>query len=149
MGGFNTFEEDVLHIPFFCDSGNTAARSAAKLSVPSLASILHTLVKKIDRGPDRPAVSDVRVTSCFADFDQKQGFAGTAVTDTGFKLESNVLYKKYVELMGLSNCYLEISKILKFFKILKILKTFQNFQKNFQEIFKKFKKPEYMLNNYV
>ena len=102
---------------FFCDSGNRAARSAAKLSVPFLASILRTFLNKIDRGPDRPAVSDVRVTSCFVDFDQKQGFAGTAVTDTGFKLESNVLYKKYEELMGLSNCYLEISKILKFSKL--------------------------------
>ena len=102
----------------------------------------------MDRGPDRPAVSDVRVTSCFADFDLKQGFAGTAVTDTWFKLESNVPYEKYVELMGLTNCYLEISKLLKFFKILKILKT-SKFSNNFQEIFKKFKKPGYMLNKYV
>ena len=59
-----------------------------------------------------------------------------------------MLNEKYVELMGLSNCYLEISKILIFSKILEILKTLK-FSKNFQEIFKKFKKPEYMLNNYV
>ena len=86
-------------------------------------------------------MSDVRVTSCFADFDQKQGFAGTAVTDTGFKLESNVLYKKYVELMGLSNCYLEISKILKiFFENFENFENFSKFSKNFQEIFKKFPK---------
>ena len=84
-------------------------------------------------------MSDVRVTSCFADFDRKQGFAGTAGTDTGFKLESNVLHKKYVELMGLSNCHLEISTILKFFKILKILKTFQNFQKISKKFSKKLK----------
>ena len=116
----------------FDHSSQTAARSAAKFCIPLRASIPHTLVKKIDRGPDRSAVSDVRVTSCFADFDQKQGFAGIAVTDTGFKIESNVLYEKYLELMWLSNCYLGILKILKILKIFKNFKIFKKFPRNFQ-----------------
>ena len=81
----------------------------------------HTLVKKNNRGPDRSAVSDVRVASCFADFDKRHGFAGIAATDTGFKLESSVFYEKYVELIGLLNCYLGNKKrVLKMLKISKI-----------------------------
>ena len=117
---------------FFCDSGNKAARSAAKLSVPSLASIPHTLSKKKKKWPRSWWVghewrqSDVM----FCRFRPKQGLAGIAVTDTAFKLESNVFYEKYVKLMGLSSCYLEILKISIFFsKIWKFSKLFQNLKK--------------------
>ena len=49
----------------------------------------HTLVP----GHNRSAVSDVRVTSCFADFDQQNGFTGIAATGAVLKLRSIDLYE--------------------------------------------------------
>ena len=41
----------------------------------------------------RSAVSYVRVTSCFADFDQRNGFTGIAATGAVLKLRSIDLYE--------------------------------------------------------
>ena len=46
-----------------------------------------------DQSHKRSAVSDVRVTSCFADFDQQNGFTGIAATGAVLKLRSIDLYE--------------------------------------------------------
>ena len=39
------------------------------------------------------AMSDVRVTSCFSDFDQRNGFTGIAATGAVLRLRSIDLYE--------------------------------------------------------
>ena len=43
---------------------------------------------------DTSVINDVRVTSCFPGFRQKQGFAGNAVTQTAKKVEPIGFQKK-------------------------------------------------------
>ena len=64
-----------------------------KLAIPLRATIPHIVSKNYDPGHNRSAVSDVRVTSCFADFDQQNGFAGIAATGAILKLRSIDLYE--------------------------------------------------------
>ena len=49
--------------------------------------------KNYDPGHNRSAVSDVRVTSCFADFDQQNGFTGIAATGAVLGLRTIELYE--------------------------------------------------------
>ena len=79
-----------------------------QLTVPSRASILHIVTKKISKGYDSFPANDVRVTSCSALFGPKKGFAARAVRPTALKIQKNVQDIKGVELLELQNCYLEI-----------------------------------------
>ena len=72
---------------FFVDSGKTAARSAAVFCIALRATILHILPKEKRCRSDQSMASDVRVTSCFAIFVQKQRFAEMAVKLTVLKLK--------------------------------------------------------------
>ena len=57
-----------------------------KLAIPLRATIPHLVSKNWDPGHNKSAVSDVRVTSCFADFDQQNGFTGIAATGAVLRL---------------------------------------------------------------
>ena len=59
-----------------------------KLAIPLQATIPHLVSKNYDPGHNSSAVSDVRVTSCFSDFDQRNGFTGIAATGAILRLRS-------------------------------------------------------------
>ena len=78
---------------FFANSSWSTGNFALKLAIPLRATIPHLVSKNYDPGHNRSAVSDVRVTSCFADFDQQNGFTGIAATGAVLKLRSIDLYE--------------------------------------------------------
>ena len=78
---------------FFANSSWSTGNFALKLAIPLRATILHIVSKNYDPGHNRSAVSDVRVTSCFADFDQRNGFKGIAATGAVLKLRLIDLYE--------------------------------------------------------
>ena len=91
---------------------------------------LHTLCQKNSvPGHNRSAVSDVRVMSCSADFDQQKGLTGNATKGAVLKSTINCLIWYDVELVGLENCYLGLSKFWKFRKIFKKIFIFYLFSK--------------------
>ena len=76
---------------FFANSSWSTGNFALKLAIPLRATIPHLVT--YDPGHNKSAVSDVRVTSCFADFDQQNGFTGIAATGAVLKLRSIDLYE--------------------------------------------------------
>ena len=79
--GFSQIAPEVLGI------------SRLKFAIPLQATIPHLVSKNWDPGHNRSAVSYVRVTSCFADFDQQNGFTGIAATGAVLRLRSIDLYE--------------------------------------------------------
>ena len=78
---------------FFANSSWSTGNFALKLAIPLRTTIPLLVSKNYDPGHNRSAVSDVRVTSCFADFDQQNGFTGIAATGAVLKLRSIDLYE--------------------------------------------------------
>ena len=83
-------------ISFFRDFSRSYERIIAKSSVPSKLSIRHILKKGKLGSFDMSVINDVRVTSYFPGFRQKQGFMGNAVTQTAKKVEL-ISFQKKVE----------------------------------------------------
>ena len=96
---------------FFLNSKKTAARSAAKFSVPSRASIWHLHTKFQVLGHPRSGAIEVKLRSCSSKNEQKSCNLQTLTKARVFKQFQSFFIWSCREKIGLQNCYLDLQNV--------------------------------------